>query len=261
MNESFRETIHTPVQELSPNYKGDWTLLFQKRMHDPVIRAQIATVCSMLELDIKESIHEMENFLKDPETSEEEKAQFKKYIDRSYKELEILEKDIQNHDLRLDEVFSSTEIVFPKEVDFKIAQGVFDTPGKIVVGPVTYKGHMLDSRMKNIVESHEKGHGMRLFDPSYATHRKIQMVLDKEKIDASSADYLDSPEEIIERMSQLKNYFGFDGHQKFTREHLEYARKHYIADTGFDNVMSEFFEAITPEREEVFLEVINSYGV
>ena len=50
------------------------------------------------------------------------------------------------------------------------------------------------------------------------------------------------------------------GDEVFTKEHLDYAREHYIKDRGFDN-MSELFQMITPEKEERFLEVINSVGV
>ncbi len=62
-------------------------------------------------------------------------------------------------------------------------------------------------------------------------------------------------------MSQLKNYFGMSGNELFTAEHLRYARKHYIPDTGVDNNMRQFFQAITPEAEGEFLKVINSCGM
>jgi hypothetical protein len=34
-----------------------------------------------------------------------------------------------------------------------------------------------------------------------------------------------------------------------------------LDDTGLDNSMTEFFAAITSEKEEAFLEVINQYPV
>lgn len=74
-------------------------------------------------------------------------------------------------------------------------------------------------------------------------------------------EYLSNPVELAERMGQLKNYFGFKGAEVFTKEHLDYAREHYVADTGMDNLMTQFFEAITPETEEAFLEIINSAGI
>ena len=62
-------------------------------------------------------------------------------------------------------------------------------------------------------------------------------------------------------MSQLKNYFGMNGSEQFTKEHLDYARTQYVADTGMDNRMTHFFQAITPETEATFLELINSSGI
>jgi len=73
--------------------------------------------------------------------------------------------------------------------------------------------------------------------------------------------YLSGPHELAERMSQLKNYFGFSGDEKFTKEHLDHARKHYVEDTGYDNLMTQFFQAITSEREDSFLFLINSVGI
>lgn len=62
-------------------------------------------------------------------------------------------------------------------------------------------------------------------------------------------------------MNQLKNYFGFKGTEVFTNQHLDIAREYYLADTGMDNDMTEFFQAITPETEAKFLELINTSGI
>jgi hypothetical protein len=62
-------------------------------------------------------------------------------------------------------------------------------------------------------------------------------------------------------MSQLKNYFGMRGDEKFTKEHLEYARKNYMKDTGFVIQIKPFFDAITKETEKNFLDIINNLGV
>lgn len=67
--------------------------------------------------------------------------------------------------------------------------------------------------------------------------------------------------ELAERMSQLKNYFGMNASQAFTKDQLYYAKDHYIQDTGMDNHMRFFFQAITPETEDAFVEIINSSGI
>ena len=73
--------------------------------------------------------------------------------------------------------------------------------------------------------------------------------------------YMHSSWEIYARMSQLKNYFGFDGGEEFTKAHLDYAREHFIKDTGIDNDMQEFFNSITPRSERSFLHIMNNFGV
>lgn len=73
--------------------------------------------------------------------------------------------------------------------------------------------------------------------------------------------YMHSSWEIYARMSQLKNYFGMEADEEFTAEHLEYARKHYIEDTGLNNNMQAFFDGITPRSQRQFLYTINNFGV
>lgn len=80
-----------------------------------------------------------------------------------------------------------------------------------------------------------------------------------ENVESIMRNYLARPEEIVERMGQLKNYFGFKGDEEFTQEHLDYARMEYIKDTGMDNHMRHFFESIVDDQE--FLRLINSVGV
>jgi hypothetical protein len=85
--------------------------------------------------------------------------------------------------------------------------------------------------------------------------------LPESMLGAMIRDYLRKPYEIAERMSQLKNYFGMQGADTFTKEHLHYAKEHYIKDIDFDNAVILFFQAITPEKEDAFIELINSAGI
>jgi hypothetical protein len=82
-----------------------------------------------------------------------------------------------------------------------------------------------------------------------------------ESLNNEFTQYLKSPSELAERMSQLKNYFGISGTTPFTKDHLAYAREHYVNDTDFNNEMTQFFQAITPEKEDAFIELINSAGI
>ena len=154
------------------------------------------------------------------------------------------------------------------------------------------------TKQKSIILAHEKGHLMRQFPGGVEgeayfremfgkafdmnninftkqdfedalAHRKQEKQITGyglededytyDRMRESTIGYLSSPEEIVERMGQLKNYFGFKGDEEFTQEHLDYARGQYIKDTGLDNNMRHFFEGITDDQE--FLPLINSVGV
>lgn len=151
-------------------------------------------------------------------------------------------------------------------------------------------------KQKSIMAAHEKGHAIRPYFASFFD-KYFQLGFEPEKIDFTeedlnklilssknsadpdvsystdlvditledgkrgAIDYIFSAAEIAERMSQLKGYFGMSGNEQFTREHLHYAREHYIKDTGMDNSMTHFFQAITPETEDKFIEIINSAGI
>lgn len=138
-----------------------------------------------------------------------------------------------------------------------------------------------------IIEAHEKGHAVReypcegsinpiderfreVFDWSAVpyTHERYEAERSENEREESYEEarerfyeYMRRPEELVERMAQLKNYFGMRGDEVCTHAHIAYARAHYSDDLAFDNRMTPFFEAITPEREEAFLTLINSIGV
>jgi len=149
----------------------------------------------------------------------------------------------------------------------------------------------LTLRQLIIIEAHEKGHVVRRYkgdffdqyfagvlDVSLAEHlsideEKYEQIKDsfpkKENGETSSLEearkislfYIFAPAEIAERMSQLKNYFGMKSDEIFTKEHLDYAKGHYIKDTGMDNNMHTFLSLITPKTEEKFLQLINNAGI
>jgi hypothetical protein len=155
------------------------------------------------------------------------------------------------------------------------------------VNPMT--GRPLDDRQLAIVEAHEKGHRVRYsdrdgvflrayfgsgFDPEAIVYTDKDFEIERaraaesgepaptrDEARAGMADYLFSGQEVAERMSQLKSYFGFAADEEFTAEHLRVARERYVADTGLDNRMTFFLQAITPEREARFLRLINSSGI
>ena len=122
-------------------------------------------------------------------------------------------------------------------------------------------GEKLTEKQKSIVEAHEKGHVLRpfhgmffsdYFNSGFETYKLYKILNEKDYEELSKRElkrngskplsksneqltddhiaYLFSGEEIAERMSQLKNYFGMKATDIFTKEHLDYAQNHYRED-------------------------------
>ncbi len=144
----------------------------------------------------------------------------------------------------------------------------------------TLHGQRPSIQQLSVVEAHEKGHLIRpygLYGDFFKTGfdsaacsvdesrlqamREMHPTESNEALRESVVEAILNPMEIAERMAQLKNYFGMKGDELFTSEHLAYARVNYIRDTGLDNDMTLFFQAITPETEPEFIRLINSAGI
>lgn len=94
----------------------------------------------------------------------------------------------------------------------------------------------------------------------YLLNPKIKEYSDEDIVKLQKM-YYTAPNELIERMSQLKNYFGMKGLEIFTKEHLDYARIHIGNDLGLGGEMEQFFNMITPETEEEFIKLMNTLGI
>lgn len=245
LSRSIDDEINALKQEqikLSANYPGDWTLLLRDRMLDPITKDKF--------VNTRESVM---SSMRDGEPG---------FLDKPKGFKSHYEEQILNYDSNIEKVFNSTEYV--KSADY------YKTPENLGRGSIGETGTVfndsgLNTRQKNIIEAHEKGHGLRDFT-SLADSSEFVNSIDRSVLlqiqDSTSernANYLSKPDEIAERMSQLKNYFGFNASDVMTRAHLGYAKKNYIKDVGLDNGMSEFFSAITSQKEEDFLRVINKY--
>ncbi len=233
--------------ESDANYEGDWTLLLRERMLDPITKEKFISVRQQAMNEMKQG---EPAFLDKPET-------FAQHY----------QSQIDNYEGNIDKVFNSTNYDFASEFNKKpsnLGTGRIGTEGAVFVDAES-GGELLTPRQKNIIESHEKGHGLRDFTSGF-DYREFSGTIDADvlkEMESSSerrfANYLSSANEIAERMAQLKNYFGFKASDTMTSEHLKYARENYVKDTGLDNLMTEFFSAISPEKEEKFLEVLNKY--
>ncbi len=156
---------------------------------------------------------------------------------------------IDNYDQRVADIFNSTNIEWADvSTRHRLGHGNINEPGTVYPNAESRESGPLTIRQKNIIEAHEKGHGLRDFH-SPSEIAEIQSVIDREALDALTAErensatnggerfrpsYVNAPEEIIERMAQFKNYFGMSATDTFTEKHLAHVRSHYVQDTGLD---------------------------
>lgn len=256
------------------NYEGNHSLLLFERVSNPKIREQIIDMLMLDEKDREKKKHR--------KVVRDEKG--KPVLDSSgkpkYRPAEYVAKTRNQVEDKFQKNLEKVRIETP--VSF---EGKGPDTGHIPAG-LTVGGEKVTVVQMSAVEAHEKGHILRTYGGE-TVYKIFGRVLDlsaitwsdeyiagirkkmggippgttDEAIIERSYSYFLSPMEIAERMSQLKNYFGMNGAEKFTVAHLTYAREHYIKDTGNDNGMTQFFQAITPETEKEFLRLINSAGI
>lgn len=282
------ENNRVPNLEAEVNFESNDALILSKRLRHPVIKRQLAAVfLSGLKARYDHfSNEEWKPFVElsgQPEeyfTIDGHSAYSKSHIDDFLaKGVPTVESVEQELDQYFDEIDTSTSIDF--------SDGVPSTFGICLGFKLPWTGESPNTKQWAIISAHENGHKVRryhdysvpdLFVSSFdvknpaLTDEYIKSLdfgsskteYSEEEIEEARkrlVEYLFSNEEIAERLSQLKNYFGFDGDQVFTKAHLEYAREHYLSDTGMDNYMGIFLCAITPETEDEFLYAINNYGI
>lgn len=268
MNESnfFKNitSLDNRTVEQRANFEGDWTGLLKDRLLDPEIKKQFIAKRQQYIDSLSPDYASMMPYATGELATQIQDAQ--KILIKDY-----YQQQIDNYEKNIEHVFSGTDIVIKKEPWMNAAdlgRNEYGKQGTMVLDAKREKSDgfteidvsKLNNHQKNIFESHEKGHGVR--DYRAQDVPEILATLDMKDFPMNGIkQYFSDPIEIIERMSQLKNYFQFKGDEKFTHEHLEYARQNYIHDTGLDNEMTWFFKGITPETEKQFLEVMNTYGI
>ncbi|MBP9669449.1 MAG: hypothetical protein KBE09_04130 [Candidatus Pacebacteria bacterium] len=246
------------------NSTEDNTLLMCSRLSHPTIREQAIAMLMKAEVHLEGA--DMSEFIeRADDTSELVPITYKA---KSRKEVEAA------FDLRLAEIQLSTPIEF-SDMSPRLAKG-----REVIPLYFTQNGIRPSNREFNAIEAHEKGHHVRqysmlsdffasAFDTSQVRHDPEDVAFvrarnpksTEEQVKEALTWYYMTPSEVVERMSQLKNYFGMRGAEMFTAAHLAYARAHYISDTGIDNDMTEFFQMVTPATESDFLYFMNSSGV
>lgn len=235
----------TPEEERSllvehqANYQGNWTELLQTRMSSPRTRQKF--------LDMKKRFSTSE-----VRTSETELSFLEKFVDVPADTHEHVQK---NYVPNLEGVFTSTDY-YPAQDVHKRPENLgvsteYGDPGAVFTN-ATWNGQKLSDRQKTIIEAHEKLHGLT----THLTKGEKAFILSPFDLQKLSHKHRSKADEILARMSQIKNYFGFRGDESFTIEHLRYVGQHYREDTGLDNSMSNMFESITDVQR--FIEVMNT---
>jgi hypothetical protein len=265
MNELFnnRENLQQEVLAASANYPGDWTLLLRDRMLDPTTKERFIA-----------QRREAMFIMKQGPTPEELIGTKHEHKYESH-----YEDQVENYDRNVGRIFGHTEVRKPADYGLfphHLGRGGIGTVGTVFTDAI-HKGVPLTSRQMNIVEAHEKGHGLRDYT-SPLDKQEIQSIIDDEALATLTTEYkelerlghkegrfrssyVERPDEIIERMAQFKNYFGMGAQDTFEKKHLDHIRAHYVADTGLDNNITDLLQCVTPETEAAFLKVINKYPI
>lgn len=246
-----REDMRRKLVEVSANYPGDWTGLLFRRMSDPLSKEKF----------IAQRTEAM------PAMKEGEAGMF----DKAKRFKDHYQSQIDSYDETLSKVFSHTRVSNERPHVLGSSSGIGDTG--VVYSEAHHKdGSPLTPRQNNIIEAHEKGHGLRDFESTIDT-KEVKSIIDGEVLDALTQskrqegalgynpNYILAPAEIIERMAQFKNYFGMGAAEPFTKRHLDHIRNQYVTDTGLDNSVSDLLTCVTPKTERAFLKVINKYPI
>lgn len=266
------EIIPTPEKQLekSANYEGNHFLLLIERLNNPEIFERL--VNDMYEdqttVDYSKSDYVNPDYLAYLNQGEEKiKSDIKKELMQAF--------ESTSH---------STGIIFSERGWLNSGKG---SEGTGHVGISLTEGSLFKEteHLKNIAEAHEKGHVIRNYDTDSDFTKKLQSVFNfnlfnpnkedlefikssltgeedfsDEKLTELIKEYFNFPWEIIERMSQIKNYFGMSGTEEFTQEHLDYVRENYIKDTGMLHFqIKPFFDSIIDD--EKFIKFMNTLGI
>ncbi len=283
------ESTNTSLDSIEINEEVNDTELVISRLKHPVIRRQVIDTLFKIRSEEQAIIQQdsWEPFSFDDSDSASQFDFMKgeksgKILSVSYLQ-EVLAQSALTRD-EVEEWYEDTlqEIESVTNIDFK---NEMPNRGVMHLGWIQPQNNQKPSTKQwSAIEAHEKGHCVREYE---ALDEIFQKGFDISKATFTAEDYeisqrsgsagaesvsfedkkhlfmenLFSASEIAERMSQLKNYFGFSGDEIFTKVHLDYAREHYLCDTGLENGMRQFFEAITPETENEFLRIINNFGI
>lgn len=269
------EEINSRLREkIEPDREGDPTLIFFSRVNNPVIQEQMA---DLLLKNEEHAVAERSKLADNYGAGAQSRSH--RHVKKTREELLA---EIQRRIGSVTQLGGDkTTVYLSKEGEGSFFDIINDEVNMDRSRRLSGIGRKLSPAQFAILLAHEKGHQMREIGGETFLDNAFRETIDWENLEITPAElamsyhhdderppetirkelreYFDA-NEILERMSQLKNYFGFKGDEIFTKEHLAYAKKHYIDDTGVNNSMGIFFRAITPEKEAKFIEAMNTFG-
>jgi hypothetical protein len=239
-----------PAIAETANYEGNWLLAQQERMDDPDFKAKYEDM-------VQDSL---------PQLKEGRASIFVKPED-----LQSYHQGLAGSvDTRREHVYSAVGYAPASQFNAKphhTGVGSIGERGTVFADATTREGVPLNDRQKDIIAAHEAYHGMVTLPK--AASEKVKSGIDAEALynyqpsagEMFQPNYLNNADELTARMAQLKNYFGMKGGEDFTKAHLDYARSHYVEDTGLDNAMSLMMKMVTPKTESEFIHLMNTFPI
>ncbi len=267
MEATVRQTIEARAQEIlasaqnldteqisvaeTANYQGNWFNLQLQRMQSPDFREKftrfISNHINSLEPGVTRSVLDKpENF----------QTHYQAQLDQ--------------FDDNLTRVYSAVGYGKAQDVSGKsqgsLGHGKIGKTGTIYSDAANQAGNQLTDRQKDIIAGHEAYHGMVDVKGSAVTEVRSGFDWDiyNQLVDENSVNqpnYLRNPDELLARMAQFKNYFGFQSGEEFTSSHLAHLRQQYIKDIGLDNGISTMLMMIKPKVEPQFIKLMNELPV
>lgn len=136
-------------------------------------------------------------------------------------------------------------------------KGKFSENPTVFSDAVDQMGNELSVDQKGIIEAHELAHAV--LDKITDAQRDFLLSLVNDYYLSLSNNKRITAQEMIARMSQLKDYFGIQNGDEFTPLHLRYliSNSNYIKDTGLDNSVGLLLRSIKDGKEQDFVRAMN----
>lgn len=238
------EVDNSKAVEISANFQGNWTNVALARMQSVDFKSKFNNWIKMNAAALPDTLTPMSR----------EKTTADQYVTR-IDEFDSAHENVSSH------------VTYSPAAEHAHTPNALGTSTGFGENAVLFSDAQLNDRQKDIIVAHEMYHS--LVDSQGATAKQVVLEAfntneithwNEEQKNANSdkrapIKYMTSPDELMARMAQLKNYYNMQDDEPFTKEHLDYARSHYVDDTGLDNNMTLFFRMA---RDKAFIDKMNT---